>query len=173
MKKVQYYYLWLVILMFLMVGCSKSVGITNANTKEVSQVAIDELKIENNQLSKEVDNQKKLLELRNYLDSDFYYLLNDMKKGRIDEIKKKVTSNISVYSDKLVSQLQTGAWNFNFPKDNVKFRQRTFFMKNPQTYEAIYEVWDYKEEKLPECYVEYNLVDNTWKLNSIFIDGGN
>ena len=75
--------------------------------------------------------------------------------------------------DKLVSQLQTGSWDFKFPKENVLFRERSFFLKNPQTYEAEYEVWDNEEERLLECYVEYTLVDTLWKFNSIFIDGEN
>lgn len=172
-KKIQHFYLWIVILIFLMDGCSNSVDITNADIKGVNQKTTDELKNENNQLSKEIDNQKKLLDLRNFLDSNFYYLLHDMNDSKIDEIKKKVTPNITVYKDKLVSQSQNGSWNFKFPKDNVQFRERSFFMKNPQTYEAIYEVWNYKEERLPECYVEYTLVDNIWKFNLIFIDGEN
>jgi len=154
--------------MFLMNGCSKA-----ENQKTIDTLKNEKIKLinEKTQLSKEIDSQNKLLDLRNFLDVKFYYLLFDFRHGSIDEVKKEVTSNITVYKDKLVSQSLTETYDFKVPKDTMQFRERSFTLKNPQTYEAIYEVWNYLGERLPECYVEYILKDNVWKLNSIFIDG--
>jgi hypothetical protein len=161
-------------------GCSKPADIKKPDIKDESQKVIDELKSqnaelieENNKLSQEADSQKKLLELRNFLDVKFYYLLYDMRHDMIDENRKEITSNITVSNDKLVSQLPNGPWNFKFPEDDVQFRERSFFLKDSQAFEAIYEVWDPEEERLLECYVDYVLVDTVWKFNSIFIDGKN
>ena len=66
--------------MFLMNGCSKA-----ENQKTIDTLKNEKIKLinEKTQLSKEIDSQNKLLDLRNFLDVKFYYLLFDFRHAHL------------------------------------------------------------------------------------------
>lgn len=157
-----------------LIGCSQNAGSKNNST---DTKIINQLKAENERLNtqvqdltRQIENDKKNLNLRNQLDTMFFTLLYAIDYSQTNTIKSMITSNITIENGKLISKIGNETYIFN-PNDTYKFRERYFNLENENTYKSIYEIWSSQNEQIYECYVNYVFEQNSWKINSIQIDG--
>jgi len=159
-------------------GCSDNPKKTNTEIAEKNRTIIKE----NLQLQEQlqaVEGKLQILEekhdnelhLRNLLDISFHTIIEDLKRGNIDDLKKNVTNNITVNNNILVNN--NSKTEFALPKGNYYFRQRFFHLDEAECttkFTTAYEIIGVIGDELKVCYVDFTLVNGEWKLNSIGID---
>jgi len=143
---------------------NKSILQENIDLKEQLLAAEEKIQI----IQEEHDSE---IELRNILDLSFHSLMEQLENGNINDMKKLVTNNISIYNNKLVNN--DSQKEFTLPKGKYYFRQKFFNLTNSNSiskFNVAYELHGTEAETLPVCYVDFILLNGEWKINMIGLD---
>lgn len=158
------------LLTFFLVGCSSNE--ISENTK---------LKNENNQLKQQLDianekikTQSELYDLRNILDYKTHMILLELSNGNTDYLKDKVTNNVTVSGNKILSNSgpEGTKIQFEIPKELFNLRQRAYTLSDDKKeFSSIYEILPIEESNIMKTLHVYFILDNgQWKLDLIMRD---
>lgn len=140
------------------------------------------LKYENKQLKQElniskekIETQNELYDLRNVLDILTYSILTHLSDGDTNYLKDKITENIIISKNKIISNNKTAntKYEFEMPKTQLILRQRAYMFGNDKKYfYSIYEILSNYNDKsiLKTLNIYFKLDKGKWKMDYLCVD---
>lgn len=154
-----------VVTSFFLVGCSSNVALKNTTLKNENKELTQQLVIAN----KTIKAQNELYDLRNILDYKTHMILSELSKGNTDYLKDKITNNITISDNKLVSNSKNKG-ELEISKEQFTLRQRAYMLSDDKKeFSSIYEFFPIDQSNVLKTLHVYFILDNgQWKLD--FID---